>query len=88
MKMCGAGLGTGIGLGILVVALLELLDDRLHSDKEIEKLLPIAVISEVPEILSPVEEGLIQRRFFRGWAMAATVMVIILVGATVSYLRA
>ena len=35
-----------------IVGILEFLDDRLHSDKQIKKLLPAAVISEVPEILT------------------------------------
>lgn len=85
MKMFGAGLAAGLGLGILVVTLLEFLDDRLHSDKDIEELLPTAVISEVPEILSPSEERRIRRRIILGWAMAATVTVILLVGAAFSY---
>lgn len=88
MKMCGAGFGVGLGLGLLAVALLEFLDDRLHSDEDIEKLLPAAVFCEIPEILSPAEERRSRRKALWGWAMAATVMVIILAGAAFSYLRA
>jgi succinoglycan biosynthesis transport protein ExoP len=88
LKMCGTGVGAGLALGIVVVALLELLDDQLHSTKEIEKLLPVAVISEVPEILEPSDERRIQRRAFWGWALAAGVTVVILAGAAFSYLSA
>ncbi len=56
LKMCGMGFAAGMILGALVVGLLEFLDDRLHSDKEIKKLLPTAVISEVPEILTAKDE--------------------------------
>lgn len=88
MKMFGIGLAGGLALGILAVGLLEFLDDRLHSDKDIEELLPTAVISEVPEVLSPAEERRMRRKIFLGWAMAATVAVIILAGAAFTYLRA
>lgn len=88
IKMCGAGIGAGLGLGILAVGLLEFLDDRLHSDKDIGKMLPTSVISEVPEILSSVEEKRIRRKVIWGWATAATVTIIILAGAAFSYLRA
>jgi polysaccharide biosynthesis transport protein len=88
MKMCGTGLAAGLGLGAFVIALLELLDDRLYSDKEIQKLLSAAVISEIPEIVSPADESRNRRRMVRGWAMAAAVMVIIFAGAAFSYLRA
>lgn len=88
MKMCGLGIAAGIGLGALGIMLLELLDDRLYSDKEIQKLLPATMISEIPEIVSPADERRNRRRMVRGWAMAATVMVIILAGAAFSYLRA
>jgi len=88
IKMCGMGLAAGLGLGILAIVLLEFLDDRLHSDKDIQKLLPAGVISEIPEIVSPADEKRNRRRMVRGWAMAAAVMVIILAGAAFSYLKA
>lgn len=88
MKMCGMGLGAGLALGFTVVILLEVLDDRLHSDKDIENVLSIPVISEIPEILSPAEEKSIRRRTIWGWAMAITVVVVILAGVALSYLSA
>jgi succinoglycan biosynthesis transport protein ExoP len=88
MKMCGAGIGVGMGLGVLVVGLLEFLDDRLHNDKEIEKLLTAPVICEIPEILSAADENHARRRMFLGWTMAVTVMMVILAGAAITYLKA
>ena len=32
------------------------MDDRLHSEKEIKTLLPMAILSEIPEIVSPSDE--------------------------------
>jgi polysaccharide biosynthesis transport protein len=88
LKMCGAGLGAGLALGILLIAALEFFDDRLHSDKAIQKLLPMAVISEIPEIVSPLDEQRNRRRALLGWSMAAVILVIILAGSAFSYLHA
>jgi protein tyrosine kinase modulator len=74
-------------LGALVLGLMEFLDDRLHSDKEIKKLLPTMVISEVPEILTAADEQHTRRRVFFGWAMAVLVFVCILAGSAFSYLH-
>jgi polysaccharide chain length determinant protein (PEP-CTERM system associated) len=87
LKMCGAGLGAGLGLGVLVVGLLELLDDRLHSDRGIEDILTVPVFAEIPEILNPGDEKRRKRRLVLGWAMATLVLGVILAGTAFSYLR-
>jgi polysaccharide chain length determinant protein (PEP-CTERM system associated) len=86
-KMCGMGFFAGTILGALVVFFLEFLDDRLHSDKEIKKLLPAAVISEVPDILTVEDKRRGARRIVFGWAMAALVLICILGGSAFSYLH-
>ena len=30
------------------------MDDRMHSEKEIKTLLPMAILSEIPEIVTPI----------------------------------
>jgi polysaccharide chain length determinant protein (PEP-CTERM system associated) len=87
VKMCGMGCVVGIILGALFVGILEFLDDRLHSDKEIKRLLPAAVISEVPEILTAHDKHQSARRIVVGWAMAALVLICILAGSAFSYLK-
>jgi len=88
LKMCGVGFAAGAALGILVVGLLEFMDDRLHTEKEIKDLLSAAVISEIPEVLSPRDASRNKRRAFLGWAMAAVVFITILAGTAFSYLHA
>jgi len=87
LKMCGAGLGAGAALGILIVVGLEFFDDRLHTDKQIRKLLPLAVISEIPEITGMEDERVRKRRMVLGWAMTALVVVAIAGGSAFSYLH-
>jgi polysaccharide chain length determinant protein (PEP-CTERM system associated) len=87
LKMCGMGFVVGIVLGTILVVILEFLDDRMHGDKEIKKLLPTAIISEVPEIQTVNDKTRNSRSIVFGWAVAALVLVCILVGSAFSYLH-
>jgi polysaccharide biosynthesis transport protein len=87
LKMCAMGFVAGTILGALFVGILEFLDDRLHSDREIKKLLPAAVISEVPEMLTANDKHRSARRIMFGWAMAVLVLICILAGSAFSYLH-
>ena len=87
LKMCGAGLGAGLAMGVLIVAGLEFLDDRLHTDKQIRALLPVVVVAEIPGIVSPQDERSRKRRLVLGWAMTAFVFVVIAGGSAFSYLH-
>jgi polysaccharide chain length determinant protein (PEP-CTERM system associated) len=87
LKFCGMGLGIGLALGLVVVAGFEVFDDRLHTEKEIRALLPIAVISEIPDVESPIDERRFRNRMVLGWTVAALVSVTILAGSAFSYLH-
>jgi len=87
LKFCGLGLAAGFALGLIVVALFEIIDDRMYSEKEIKSLLPIAVLSEIPEIKGILEEQKEKRRIAVGVATAIFVVVLILAGSTFTYLR-
>lgn len=88
LKFCGIGLAVGLALGVILAGGLEFLDDRLHSEKEIANLLPVAIIAEIPEIVSPLDEWQNRRKMLLGWAMGALVVAIILAGSAFSYLHA
>jgi polysaccharide chain length determinant protein (PEP-CTERM system associated) len=87
LEFCGIGLAAGLALGFIVVVGFEFFDDSMHGEKEIMAMLPIAVISEIPEIESPLDEERNRRRLVFGWTMAAVVIASILVGSTLSFLR-
>lgn len=78
------GLAAGIALGVLSVATFEYFDDRLYSDKEIKAMLPVAVISEIPEIVSEAEEKKARKKKYLGWAAAAATVIVILASTTFS----
>jgi succinoglycan biosynthesis transport protein ExoP len=87
LKFCGIGLFVGIALGLVVAGAFEFADDRMHSEKQIEALLPMAIISEIPDVLSPSDEQLSKRKRHFGWALAAVVLITIVSGSAFSYLR-
>jgi polysaccharide chain length determinant protein (PEP-CTERM system associated) len=87
LKFCGFGLAAGLALGILVAGGFEFMDDRLHSEKQIKSLLPIAVISEIPQIMTPVDEQNLRKRTALGWAAAVLLVGTIFVGSVFSYLH-
>jgi hypothetical protein len=87
LKLCGIGLGIGLALGAVVVGAFEMMDDRLHSAKEIRKLLPAEVIGEIPAIVNLSDAQSAQRKAWLGWATAGLVFVTILAGSALSYLR-
>jgi capsular polysaccharide biosynthesis protein len=87
LKFCAMGLGAGLALGLLVAGAFEMMDDRIHDEKEFAKLLPVAVISEIPVIARPADERLARQRLWLGWAVAGVVSATILLGSALSYLR-
>ena len=87
LKFCGIGLGVGLALGVIVAGGFEMMDDRIHDEKMLQGLLPIAVISEVPEITSANDLKRSRRQMWVGWAAAALVFSTILAGSALSFLR-
>jgi uncharacterized protein involved in exopolysaccharide biosynthesis len=85
LKFCAIGLGLGLVLGAVVVGGLEFLDDRLHSEKALKALLPMRVISEIPEVLTLSDQQSSKKRMWLGWAMAVFVFATILAGSLFSY---
>lgn len=87
LKFCGAGLGVGLLLGLIVAGGLEFFDDRLHSEKEIKAVLPVAVIAEIPAIESATDNERTKRKVALGWAATAFVLSTIVIGSVVSVLH-
>ena len=64
-----------------------MMDDRVHEEKDLQKLLPVAVISEIPAIVAAADEQSERKKLWLGWATAALVTGTILLGSAYSYLR-
>jgi capsular polysaccharide biosynthesis protein len=86
-KFCGMGIAAGLGLGVLVVIILELLDGRMHGEKEIKEMLGVPVLAEIPQVMSALDEQRQKRQVVVGWALTVAVGLVIAVGSAYSYLR-
>lgn len=86
IKFCALGLLVGLVFGVASVVGFEFLDDRLHDEQDIIDLLPVRVLSEVPEVLTPADTSRSRKRAWFGWATAVLVAAIILCGSAFSYL--
>ena len=87
LKLCGVGLGVGLALGVIIAGGFEFADDRLHSEKELKALLPMTVLSEIPEVVQPSDEARKRRRLVLNWAVTAVVFAAVAAGATISFLN-
>jgi polysaccharide chain length determinant protein (PEP-CTERM system associated) len=87
LKFCAMGLGIGLALGVIVAFMFEFADDRLHSEKEIKKMLPVPVMCEIPTVRTAAEERSQNGKAIRGWATATLVAVMILAGSLLSYFK-
>ena len=79
------GIAFGLALGLLIAGGMEFLDDRLYADKDIENLLPVAVIGEIPQIATEAELRQAKRKVWTGWATAVLIVLLIFVGSAINY---
>jgi len=87
LKFCGIGLGIGLVFGGMVAGAFEMLDDRVHSEKELKKLLPPNILAEIPAIVTASDEQESKRQLWVGWVTAGFVFATIAAGSAFSYLR-
>ena len=87
LRFCGMGIGVGLALGLIVAGGFEMADDRIYDDKALQSLLPIAVISEVPQIASGYDHKRELREMWLGWLTAGLVFATIVAGSALSFLR-
>jgi succinoglycan biosynthesis transport protein ExoP len=85
LKFCAIGLIVGLALGAACVWLAEMMDDRVYSEMQLRKLLPVSILSELPLISGPTDERERQHRDLIGWATTAGVITVILAGSAMSY---
>lgn len=87
LKFCAFGLAFGLALGVVVAGAFEMMDDRIYDEKEIQKLVTVPVISEIPAIVNADDEDNERRQTWLGWTTAAIITVTILLGSVLSFWR-
>jgi len=86
MMFCGMGLLAGLALGGGVGLAREKLSGQVYSEREIKKLVPFAVIAEIPPIETPEEQRIHRRGALLAGAAALAVAACVLAGSAVTYL--
>src|SRR5256885_3629629 len=87
LQLCAIGLVVGLLLGGATTAGAELLDDRIHDEKTLKKLIQIPVLSEIPNVSTDTETRAERRDGWLVWATTSLVLVSILAGSALSYFR-
>lgn len=87
LKFSGIGLAFGLALGLAIAGIFEMMDDKIHQQKELQKLLPVAIISEIPAVDGTADLKRERARLWFGWTTGAFILATILVGSAFSYLR-
>jgi hypothetical protein len=65
----------------------EILDDRIHDEGALTKLVPVPLLSKIPDISTEAEQKAEQRKAWLLWATASLIVIFILAGSALSYFR-
>jgi hypothetical protein len=87
LKMALAGLVVGLILGGGSAAAAEYGDGRLHSERELKKLVSAPLLADVPPLLTPEEEGSQKRQDWVTAFAAAMVLCCKFLGFAITYLH-
>jgi len=87
LQLCALGLIAGIVMGGGASFAREKLSGKVFSEREIKKLLPFEVVSEIPPIETPAEQ--VAHRRGNWLAAIASIVIVgtILIGSAITYLR-
>jgi capsular polysaccharide biosynthesis protein len=86
-KFACMGLFAGLVLGVVSAGGAEFMDDRIYSEDELKKLLPVEIIGEIPPVVKLNDESKQKRRdMMVGWSSGA-VLICMLAGTLFTYLK-
>lgn len=87
LKLCLMGLMAGFVLGGGTAAAFEIAGGRVHTEREIKKLIPFEILAEIPTLKTKDEEAATRRGHLMAGAAAALILFCILIGSALTYLR-
>lgn len=85
--MCGAGIIAGLVLGGGIAAGPEFLAGKLHSEKEIRKIVPFDVLGEIPNLETLAERASEKRQQILAGCAAIVILFCVLAGSAFTYLH-
>ena len=87
LKLAGIGLFVGLVLGAGLAGVAEFSDTRLHSERELKKLVSANVIADIPPLSSPAELAWQRRQDWLTAVVAAVVLCCMSLGFAITYLH-
>ena len=87
LRLSVVGLFVGILLGVALTAAMEFFDGRIYSQEALRKLIPLDVLCEVPSIDTPHDLRMTHWRSRLELGFAGLVVVCIVAGSALSFLR-
>lgn len=87
-KLSLLAIACGMALGLVFAGGMEFFDDRLHEDKDMEDILPVAVIGEIPEVATVEEQRRATRKLALGWTVLVLVVMMVAAGSAFNYVNA
>jgi succinoglycan biosynthesis transport protein ExoP len=87
LMLCGVGLLVGIVLGGATAAGFEVMGGKVHTEREIKKIVPFEIFAEIPTLETPAEQAAARRSTLLAGAAAAVILFFILAGSAITYLR-
>ena len=87
LKLAAIALVIGLMLGGGLAGAAEYTDSRLHSERELHKLVSADIIADVPTIMTPSEEADARRQDWYTILATAAVLCCITVGFAITYLH-
>jgi succinoglycan biosynthesis transport protein ExoP len=86
LRICAIGLIVGLVFGVAAAIGREKMSGMIYTEREIKKLLPFDVLTEIPLIESPEEQVSHRRRSWAAGAAAVVIMGAILLGSAITFL--
>jgi polysaccharide biosynthesis transport protein len=86
LQLCALGLIAGAAMGGAASLAREKLSGKVYSEREIKKLLPFEVVSEIPPIETPTEQVERLRGNWMAAGVGVAIMGMILLGSAITYL--
>ena len=84
LKLCGVGLGLGVVLGGAFAAGIDLIDDRLFTEEELKKLVPVAILSDIPKVSTAEELQRHNMKHRLQWIATGIIFAVVVAGSLVS----
>jgi polysaccharide biosynthesis transport protein len=87
LRIAGIGLAVGLLLGAASAGGAEYSDSRVHSERELKKLIALPIIADIPPLITPEEEHGQRRQDVVTVLAAGLILCCVFVGFAITYLH-